>query len=174
MGKACSLWYLHQKVPESWFWPYYELSKVIPLKRGYWGKIGHPWSGTVSQEKWSDCHKTKSKYINWMLDLKWGLNFYLGHYLNLEYSRSSIKFVAFKKNWVIACYVLNMIRYYEHNTMLPWAGMIHNIQCKIKLKRYCCLLLVIYSYHWHVVHHNAYGLSHEGAAVLLPGFAIIW
>ena len=42
----------------------------------------------ISQPKWSDCHETKSKHIDWTLGLKCDL----GHDLDLEFSRSNIEF----------------------------------------------------------------------------------
>ena len=44
--------------------------------------------------KWSACHETKSKHIDWTLGLKWPhqIKFDLGHEFDLEFSRSNMEF----------------------------------------------------------------------------------
>ena len=53
----------------------------------------------ISQPKWSDCHRIKSKHIDWKLGLNVIMGFDLGHDLDLEYSRSNIKFAISQKKW---------------------------------------------------------------------------
>ena len=42
-------------------------------------------------QKRSDCHETKSKYIDWTLGLKCDIRFYLYHHLDLEFWRANIE-----------------------------------------------------------------------------------
>ena len=43
-------------------------------------------------QKWSDCHKMKSKHIDWTLGLKCDIRFDLDHDLDLEFSRSNMEY----------------------------------------------------------------------------------
>ena len=42
-------------------------------------------------QKWSDCHETKSKHIDWTLGFKGTIGFDLGHDIDFEFSRSNIE-----------------------------------------------------------------------------------
>ena len=42
---------------------------VVTLTFNFQGQI---WNLLYLSQKWSDCHETKSKHINWTLGLKWG------------------------------------------------------------------------------------------------------
>ena len=61
-------------------------SHTLEIERGRYINLLY-----ISQ-KWSDCHETKSKHIDWTLGFKYDHHFDLGHDPDLEFSRSNIEY----------------------------------------------------------------------------------
>ena len=52
---------------------------------------GQIWNLLYLSQKWCDCHEMKSKHIDWSQDSNMTIGFYLGHDLDLEFSRSNME-----------------------------------------------------------------------------------
>ena len=66
------------------------LTLAMTLTLNFQGQI---WNLLYLNQKWSDCHRTKSKHTDWTpRPQMWLLEFDLGHDLHLEFSRSNMEF----------------------------------------------------------------------------------
>ena len=88
---------------DCWPWPIDYLIRfwlifVVTLTLNFQGQI---WNFIYLSQKWSDCHKTKSKHIDWTTGLKCDIGFDLGlecSRLNIEFAISQPKIVRFSRN----------------------------------------------------------------------------